>query len=140
MITEEKERTTTLEDCVIDSVFVGRRIKAARKEIKMTQDELAGLCGCTSTHICNIENGKIGLSLELMVKLSRLLGKSIDYFIMDSPGVDPQFKIDEHIAPKLNQCDRNMLIMVDGFLDELLTYRKAVDSEIQEARKEHTEP
>ncbi len=134
MITQEEK---LVDDCAIDSVFVGLRIKAARKSIKMTQEQLAGLCGCTTTHICNIENGKIGLSLELMFKLSKLLGKSMDYFVMDSPGAAPQIKIDEHIAPKLNQCDRNMLTMVDGFLDDLLTYRKTVDCEIEEAKKDY---
>ncbi len=137
MITQEQE---ILDNYTIDSFLVGKRIKEARKEIKMTQEQLAGLCGCTTTHICNIENGKIGLSLELMYKLSKLLDKSMDYFIMDSPGADPQIKIDEQIAPKLSQCDRNMLTMVDGFLDELLTYRKSVDSEIEQARKDRDEP
>ncbi len=133
MITQEQELY------IIDSVRVGIRVKEARKEMKMTQEQLAGLCGCTTTHICNIENGKIGLSLELMYKLSKLLGKSMDYFVMDSPGADRRIKINEEIAPKLSQCDRNMLTMIDGFLDGLLTYRRTVDSEIKEAKKDSEE-
>lgn len=123
----------------LDSVMIGERIRAARKNAKLTQEQLAELCECTPTHICNIENGKIGISLELLFKLSKLLCKTMDYFVMDSPGADPQIKIDEHIAPKLNQCDRNMLTMVDGFLDVLLTYRESVDCEIEEIKKEHSE-
>ncbi len=140
MITQEQELTELLKDCAIDSALVGMRIKEARKSIHITQEQLAGLCGCTTTHICNIENGKIGLSLDLMFKLSRLLGKNLNYFVMDSPGADLQIKIDENIAPKLSQCDRNMLTMVDDFLDDLLTYRRTVDTEIEEVRKEHDEP
>lgn len=127
-----------IEICSLDSVMIGKRVKTARKNAKMTQEHLAELCDCTPTHICNIENGKIGISLELLFKLSKLLGKTMDYFVMDSPGADPKIKIDEHIAPKLSQCDHNMLTMVDSFLDELLTYRKAIDCEIEEAKKEHS--
>ncbi len=136
MQTQEKEQ---IEICSLDSVKIGERIRTARKNAKLTQERLAELCDCTPTHICNIENGKIGISLELLFKLSKLLGKTMDYFVMDSPGADPQIKIDEHIAPKLNQCDRNMLTMVDSFLDELLTYRKSIDTEIDQMRKEHGE-
>ena len=57
------------------------------------KEVLASLCDCTPTHICNIENGKIGISLDLLLKISILLGKSMDYFVMDNPGVDPQVKI-----------------------------------------------
>ena len=73
----------------LDDVLLGKRVKIARKEKRLTQEELAGLCNCTPTHICNIENGKIGISLELLFKISILLGKSMDYFVMDNPGVDP---------------------------------------------------
>lgn len=63
----------------LDDVLLGRRVQIARKEKRITQEELAALCNCTPTHICNIENGKIGISLELLFKISILLGKSMDY-------------------------------------------------------------
>ena len=84
---------------------------------------LAGLCNCTPTHICNIENGKIGISLELLFKISILLGKSMDYFVMDNPGVDPQVKINAEIAPKLARCNPQMLDIVDTILDKLIHYQ-----------------
>lgn len=64
----------------LDDVLLGKRVKIARKEKRLTQEELASLCDCTPTHICNIENGKIGISLDLLFKISILLGKSMDYF------------------------------------------------------------
>ena len=88
----------------LDDVLLGKRVKIARKEKRITQEELAALCNCTPTHICNIENGKIGISLELLFKFSILLGKSMDYFVMDNPGVDQQVKINAEIAPKLARC------------------------------------
>lgn len=107
----------------LDDVLLGRRVQIARKEKRITQEELAALCNCTPTHICNIENGKIGISLELLFKISILLEKSMDYFVMDNPGVDPQVKINAEIAPKLARCNPQMLDVVDTILDKLIHYQ-----------------
>jgi len=107
----------------LNSEQIGKRIKLARKEMHQTQEYLASLCNCTPTHICNIENGKIGVSLELLFKISVILEKSMDYFVMDHPNANPQTKINTEIAPKLAKCDPQMLDMVDNFLDGLIAYR-----------------
>ena len=107
----------------LDDVMLGKRVKIASKEKRLTQEELAGLCNCTPTHICNIENGKIGISLELLFKISIFLGKSMDYFVMDNPSVDPQVKINAEIAPKLARCNPQMLDIVNTILDKLIHYQ-----------------
>ena len=119
----ENAQKTGVQNTNLDDVLLGRRVKIARKEKRITQEELAGLCNCTPTHICNIENGKIGISLELLFKISILLGKSMDYFVMDNPGVDPQVKINAEIAPKLARCNPQMLDIVDTILDKLIHYQ-----------------
>lgn len=49
----------------------------------------------------------------------------MDYFVMDNPNVDPQVKINADIAPKLSQCDPQMLDIVDTILDKLIQYRNS---------------
>lgn len=120
--------------CTLDVSLIGRRVKTARKEMYLTQEELAGLCDCTPTHICNIENGKIGISLDLLFKISVILEKSMDYFVMDNPGANPQMKINTEIAPKLTQCDTKMLDIVDNLLDNLIGYRNSI---IQQYSEDH---
>ena len=117
----------------LDDVLLGRRVKIARKEKRLTQEDLAGLCNCTPTHICNIENGKIGISLELLFKISILLEKSMDYFVMDNPGVDPQVKINAEIAPKLARCNPQMLDIVDTILDKLIHYQDSFRYSVYES-------
>lgn len=98
---------TGVQNTNLDDVLLGRRVKIARKEKRLTQEELADLCDCTPTHICNIENGKIGISLELLFKISILLGKSMDYFVMDNPGVDPQVKINAPVCMEIKSgCNK----------------------------------
>ena len=99
---------------------------------RQTQEYLVGLCDCTPTHICNIENGKIGISLELLFKISVILEKSMDYFVMDHPNANPEVKINTEIAPKLTQCDPQMLDMVVSFLDRLISYRDNLSRKLTE--------
>ena len=65
MLTQEE-----LDGYMLDTKLIGERIKAARKLRDMTQEQLAEAANCTHTHICNIENGKIGISLELLFRVS----------------------------------------------------------------------
>ena len=132
MITEEKIQQYTL-----DGVMIGKRTRDARKEKGYTQEELAEKCGCRSPHISNIENGKIGVSLDLLYVLSIVLDKSMDYFVMDGKGANPQIKIETKISPKLVKCDTEMLEIVDNFLDRLITYRDSVTHEIVELKKKY---
>ncbi|MDD6023084.1 MAG: helix-turn-helix transcriptional regulator [Oscillospiraceae bacterium] len=127
--------TAEMEQCSLDTALIGKRIKQARKAKHQTQEHLAGLCDCTPTHICNIENGKIGISLELLFKISIILGKSMDYFVMDHPGVNPAIKINAEIAPKLTQCDSQMLDMVDHFLDSLISFRDDLSRRLSETNR-----
>lgn len=130
MLTKDEQKnqnadaqTTAAHNYSLDDVLLGKRVKIARKEKRLTQEELASLCDCRPTHICNIENGKIGISLDLLFKISILLEKSMDYFVMDNPGADPQVKINSEIAPKLAQCNPQMLDIIDTMLDKLILYQ-----------------
>lgn len=101
-----------LEECVLDCALIGKRVRSARKEKKVTQEELSEHCGCTPTHICNLENGKIGVSLDLLFRISIYLGKSMDYFVMGNENANPQIKIENNIAPKLKQCDTQICFTI----------------------------
>ena len=52
---------------------VGRRIRAARKERKLTQEELAGLVSLTRTSITNIEKGRQKLLLHTLADFAHAL-------------------------------------------------------------------
>ena len=45
-------------DCTLDSAGIGRRIRNARIEKHKTQEDVGAHYGCTSVHICNVENEK----------------------------------------------------------------------------------
>lgn len=55
---------------------VGERIRAERKKLKITQDELASQVGLTRTSITNLEKGKQKLLLHTLVQIADYLGTS----------------------------------------------------------------
>ena len=48
---------------LVDKVALGRRIKAMRQNLEMTQEEFADRLNCTNSHLGKIENGKGGISI-----------------------------------------------------------------------------
>ncbi len=59
------------------AVTFGRQVKKFRKDLKLSQEELAERCGLHSTYIGQIERGEKNISLESIQKLSRGLDISI---------------------------------------------------------------
>jgi transcriptional regulator with XRE-family HTH domain len=67
-------------------VEIGSRIRARREALELTQEELARELGVTHQHVSRIEGSLNAPSLELVVKLSRVLGVTADFLLA---GADP---------------------------------------------------
>jgi transcriptional regulator with XRE-family HTH domain len=61
----------------------GRRLAAARRAAGLTQDELAGRCGCDRSWISAIERGARPAHLETIDQIARALGA-------DPHAIDPR--------------------------------------------------
>ncbi len=77
---------------MIDSIKVGNKIYALRKERSMTQDELAEKLMVTRQVISKWELGNSLPSIDLIIELSKLFDTSIDDLLCLS---DDSLKIDE---------------------------------------------
>ena len=88
-----------------------------------TQEDVGAHCGCTSVHICNVENGKNSVSLELLWKICLYLDISMDSVMMDKDIMCPRIMLDTDILPKLEKCDTPTLTVVNGFIDYLLVVK-----------------
>lgn len=62
----------------------GPKLKEARKEKKLTQDELANLIGVSSSMISRYEAEKNEPDIETMKKISKVLEKPLEFFLPDS--------------------------------------------------------
>ena len=66
-----------------DYVSLGNRIRNARKQRNMTQEQLGEACDLSTAHIGHIERGTRSLSIESLVTIASVLGVSTDYLLMD---------------------------------------------------------
>ena len=70
------------------SVFLkemGRRVSARRKQLHLTQEQLAEQMDVTPQMISSVELGKKAIRPENLVKLSRALSVSADYLLTGTP-------------------------------------------------------
>lgn len=114
----------------LDFSKIGQRVQEARNERHITQEELCDQCGCTIGHLSRFENGKGGVSLELLFNFSVVLGKSMDYFVMDNPHAKPETVIENSLAQKLNSCDAQTLVMLGDMADRLMAYKKEIEENV----------
>lgn len=69
------------EGLVIDYAVMGAKIRAARKEKKMTQNQVADLCGISAAFFGHIERGTRIASVETLVAIAAALQVSIDSLV-----------------------------------------------------------
>ncbi len=58
---------------------VGKRVKIARKTLKVQQKEVAEALGISPSHLSEIESGKANPSTDFHLKLSKLYNISVEY-------------------------------------------------------------
>lgn len=112
----------------IDYVKIGQRIKTARTERHLSQSDLGALIGCSNNHVSHVEVGQTKVSLAMLMKLSLVLDKDINYFLFDTPYVRQQSIINDDISIKLKQCNSATLVSVSKIIDVLLEQQKISDT------------
>lgn len=68
----------------IDYESIGKRIKAARANKQVSQEDLSRTVYVNNEHISRIESGKIKLSLELLILIANALDVSADDLLTDN--------------------------------------------------------
>lgn len=104
----------------IDFAKIGQRIKAARIEKGLNQSELGALVGCSNNHMSHVEVGQTKISLTMLMRLSVVLERDFDYFLLDTPYVRQERLIDSEILSKMERCKPATLISISKIIDVLL--------------------
>ena len=65
-----------------DHVAFGKRLRETRKERGMTQEQLANALNISTHHLGNIEAGRRGFSIDLLIEVSAVLDVSLDILII----------------------------------------------------------
>ena len=88
----------------LDYKELGLRIKQIRQESGLTQERLAELVGCNTSHISNIENSHTKVSLNVLLAISNVLDTSIDYLLANQY-TNTSSAVDKEILRQLSSFD-----------------------------------
>ena len=88
----------------INYAQLGLKIKRMRLSKGITQDSLAELVSCNTSHISNIENNHTKVSLNVLLAIANALNTSIDYLLSDQYD-NSSLALDNEIARAVAECD-----------------------------------
>ena len=105
------------------------KIKALRKTLKLSQNELADKIHVHPTHLSKMENGHLSPSIDIVQRLMKVFGVSADQLLNEEEGttVDIQNKeINEQLAliHQLDDDEKNALIKI---INSMLTKKRMKD-------------
>ena len=70
-----------------DIAGIGRRISEIRREVGLTQEQLAERAGISVVHLCNIELGKKTPELTVLIRIAEALEVATDWILRaETPG------------------------------------------------------
>lgn len=92
----------------MDYYAIGQRIRALRKEKKLSQEQLAEKVWISTTHMSHIENGSTKLSLPVLVDLAAALGVSTNE-ILSGQGKESRGEDYAQVKEILDGCTEKQL-------------------------------
>lgn len=73
----------------------------------LTQEYLANEACVNPSHISNIENGKVKISLSTLVNICNSMDVTVDY-ILSGEYIHPETSLDRSILLELSKCSNDM--------------------------------
>lgn len=97
-------------------ILVGKNIKREREKAGYTQERFSELVGIGSKSLSAIERGTVGVSLSLILRITRLLGISTDTILLTEQNTND---IDD-LTERLKNLPKNQFMIVRDVVYKLL--------------------
>ncbi len=91
------------------------RIRRAREEQGYTREKFAEALDVSVSYLAELERGRTGISVKMLVKVCNLLGLSADYVLFGS-----ERSTDERRLDNIHRIDDKYLPLLDNTINELL--------------------
>lgn len=103
----------------MDYMILGSNIRKYRMTLGMRQEDLAEICGCSSSHIGQIENARGVPSLEMTVRISNAFSVTVDQLIQVEY-VNPERVYLREIEERIGKYSHKQRVQAcEGFLSYL---------------------
>ena len=101
--------------------LIGRRIRDARNAEKLTLEQLAEKCECSSKHIGDVERGTVSASWPA-------LNTGVDYYLADTSDQYFDIQIDVEISNILKDCDMETRMAIRDTARRIAEYGKKIQA------------
>lgn len=91
------------------------RIRKAREELGYTRERFAELLDVSVSYMAEVERGRTGISVKMLVKLCDVLGLSADYILFGTQRSEDALLLDQ-----IHRLDPQYLPLLQKLLTELL--------------------
>lgn len=95
------------------------RIRRAREDLGYTREKFAEKLDVSVSYLAELERGRTGISVKMLIKVCKVLGLSADYVLFgserpeDSNRLDAIHRIDEKYLPLLDKVIAELLALSD---------------------------
>lgn len=97
---------------------IGKRIQGRRKQMGLTQEQLADKMDVSIQMVSNLERGNKSIRIENLIKLSEILNISTDYILTGKETTEDMQALPVQMA-SLSQKERKMMkLLMDFCLSE----------------------
>ncbi len=96
-----------------------QRIRKAREDLGYTREKFAEKLDVSVSYLAELERGRTGISVKMLVKVCNVLGLSADYVLFgsdrqeDAQRLDAIHRIDEKYLPLLDRVITELLALSD---------------------------
>lgn len=96
------------------------RIRKAREEMGYTREKFAEKLDVSVSYLAELERGRTGISVKMLIKVCNVLGLSADYVLFGNERTEDEMRLDA-----IRRIDEKYLPLMDKVIEELL----ALDSD-----------
>ena len=92
------------------------RIRKAREDMGYTREKFAEKLDVSVSYLAELERGRTGLSVKMLIKVCNVLGLSADYVLFGNERTEDELRLDA-----IRRIDEKYLPLLDKVIEELLS-------------------
>lgn len=92
------------------------RIRRAREEMGYTREKFAEKLDVSVSYLAELERGRTGISVKMLIKVCNVLGLSADYILFGEQRADDKMRLD-----MINRIAPEYIPLLDKVISELLS-------------------
>ena len=92
------------------------RIRKAREDMGYTREKFAEKLDVSVSYLAELERGRTGISVKMLIKVCNVLGLSADYVLFGNERKEDEMRLDA-----IRRIDEKYLPLLDKVIEELLS-------------------